>query len=492
LPAEELSRYEALYAQLTPKDLIQQFLWLFDSHWPEFPAGKLDKKGRIQFDHEELQQKYLKERVKVLKRLLIEKTLSEILDLRKLVKEPATLGAALAELVEDEKQILPLCQVLSDELPSRLFIYGFLRRKYDLVGLPKMMHLFESVQHLDLLPASIACFFVPLPASKFMWDYLSRLPYDVQQSYWSQVDANFYNLTSKEKDKGINFLMEAKRYFDALQIASLNAEDIGSYTLMAVLTNAATKKSAGEASMKSYDIETIFEALDRRDDVSPKELAKLEWLYLSVLSGYGTRRIPKVLHQEMSENPRFFAEILCTVYKPDPEEDPSMVAGELDKVKAHQAYLLLHSWQQVPGVQPDGTISYAVLRSWIEQVRELANISHHEGVAEMEIGRVLAQYPEGISNWPSEVIFQIIEEIGTDRLRQEYRIALFNKRGFSSRSPFEGGTVERGHATYFEQLADMFRRKFPSVAQIFRQLADGYLRDAATLDDEALRTQLDS
>jgi len=492
LPNQELLRFEELYNRLTPNDLIQQSLWLFDSHWPEFPGGNLDKKGQYKFDHQQLQQKYVKARVKVLKRLIIKIALPEIIALRKLVKEPATLGSALAELVKDKKDVLTMCQTLSDELPSRLLSYGFLRRKFDLIGWPEMIKLFESMQGLDLSLASMAHFFIPLPASQSIWDYLSQLSPVIQQSYWNHADANFYQLTAEEKDRGIRLLMQAERYLDTLHIASLSAEDIPSSTLTAVLTNAATKKSAEGTSMKSYDIETIFEVLDSRGDISPTDLAKLEWMYLSVLSGFGTRRNPKVLHKEMSENPEFFAEIIRAVYKPDPEKDTPNVADDLDKAKAHQAYLLLHSWHLLPGMQPDHTISYPVLRSWIEHVRKLTRASHHEGVTEMEIGRVLAQYPEEIPGWPPEVIFQLVEEIGTDRLRQEYGIAMFNKRGFSTRSPFEGGTVERAHAVYFEQLANKYQRKYPSVSQIFRRLSEGYLRDAATLDDEALRTKLDS
>jgi hypothetical protein len=492
LPSQELLRYDELYTQLTPKDLIQQSLWLFDSPWPQFPGGNFDKKSQRKFDHQQLQQIFLKERVHILQQLLTKLPLSDIIALRTLVKEPATLGAAFAELVEDEKDLLTVCQTLSDQLPSRFFGYGFLRRKFDLIGWPKMMKLFESVQRLNMSPVTVAYFFVALPASQSIWDYLSQLSPAIRQSYWSHADANFYNLSPEEKDRGIGLLMEAERYLDALQIASLNAEDLRSSTLITILTNAATKKSAGGSSMKSYDVETIFEVLDNRNDMSPTELANLEWMYLSVLADHGTRRNPRVLHQEMSKNPQFFAEILRAVYLPESEEDTPTVPDELDKAKAQQAYLLLHTWQAIPGMQPDQTIAYKVLRSWIEEVRELARASHHEGVAEMEIGRVLAQYPEAISKWPPEVIFQLIEEIGTDRLRQEYRIAMFNKRGFSARSPFEGGTVERAHAAYFDQLAGLYKRKFPSVAQIFNHLADGYLHDATTLDDEATRTKLDS
>ena len=63
--------------------------------------------------------------------------------------------------------------------------------------------------------------------------------------------------------------------------------------------------------------------------------------------------------------------------------------------------------------------------------RELAKEASRLEVADMQIGKVLAQYPENIPEWPQEIIFQIIEEINSDSLKSNYSSALFNKRGSS-------------------------------------------------------------
>ena len=48
----------------------------------------------------------------------------------------------------------------------------------------------------------------------------------------------------------------------------------------------------------------------------------------------------------------------------------------------------------------------------------------------LQIGKILAQYPENVSLWPQETIFQAIEEINTDSIKSGYSSAMFNKRGF--------------------------------------------------------------
>ena len=142
-------------------------------------------------------------------------------------------------------------------------------------------------------------------------------------------------------------------------------------------------------------------------------------------------------------------------------------------------------------MKEDNSIDETELRSWIDKVRELAkNVSRLE-VADMQIGKVLAQYPENVPEWPQETIFKIIEEINSDSIKSNYSSALFNKRGSSSRGAFDGGDIEREKAAYFEKLEKDFKNKYPNVAEVFKRLSDGYLFDAKRMDEEAERNRLE-
>ena len=139
----------------------------------------------------------------------------------------------------------------------------------------------------------------------------------------------------------------------------------------------------------------------------------------------------------------------------------------------------------------DNSIDEIELKNWIDKVRELANNVSRLEVADMEIGKVLAQYPENIPEWPQETIFKIIEEINSDSIKSNYSSALFNKRGSSSRGAFDGGDIEREKAIYFEKLEKDFKNKYPNVAEVFKRLSDGYLQDAKRMDEEAERRRLE-
>jgi len=100
-------------------------------------------------------------------------------------------------------------------------------------------------------------------------------------------------------------------------------------------------------------------------------------------------------------------------------------------------------------MKDDHSINEVELRKWVQKVRKLAKGVSRLEVADREIGKVLAQYPENIPEWPQEIIFQIIEEINSDSMKRNYSSALFNKRGSSSRGSFDGGDIERRKAAYF-------------------------------------------
>ncbi len=265
--------------------------------------------------------------------------------------------------------------------------------------------------------------------------------------------------------------------------------------LAQLLKKAVTEEAKEPLSFKGYEIERIFETLDNRNDLDKGILINLEWLYLPFLDSNGTNRNTKVLEQELTRSPEFFVDVLKWIYMPKDkekiEEERKGLSDEVVQNRAKQAYHLLHSWKKIPGMNSDNSIDKAVLMEWINKVRTLAEEQNRLEAADMHIGQVLAEYPENVAEWPQLIIFQVIEEINTDSIKGNYSSAMFNKRGSSSRGAFDGGDIERDKASYFEKLANDIENKYPNVAEIFKQLAEGYLIDAKRRDDQAKRDRLE-
>lgn len=60
------------------------------------------------------------------------------------------------------------------------------------------------------------------------------------------------------------------------------------------------------------------------------------------------------------------------------------------------------------------------------------------------IGKMIGDIPES-DNYPSDEMCELIEKLADDEIDNQISCAIANRRGMSSRSLFEGGTVERKH-----------------------------------------------
>lgn len=113
--------------------------------------------------------------------------------------------------------------------------------------------------------------------------------------------------------------------------------------------------------------------LDNTGLVDKTELARLEWMYLVLLSSTYTIRKPRILYAELATDPTFFIEILKLLYKPKTtSESEEKLTDEEKKAKAsmaEQAYRLLSNWNKVPGTDENNLIDDDKLRNWVKDVR---------------------------------------------------------------------------------------------------------------------------
>ncbi|HQQ94756.1 MAG TPA: hypothetical protein PLQ93_09390 [Bacteroidia bacterium] len=495
LNESDLKRFEDLYNKLKPLDAINQHIWLFNDHWPAFTQGTKEVDNEFEKRHEQQQNRIDRARTEALKIILAEIGLKKALELRESVKVPWALGDTFARVITNEGEIISVCECLNDDKEKLRFIHSFIYRKSIIEKFEWIARLFKSLQEKGFSNKALANMLLPINQSKQLWDFVSTLDKEIQKEYWQNMHPTFYHIPVEEKVIGVQILVENKRFFSAIDISSHFAETLPTEILAELLKKAATEEASEQARFRGYEIERIFETLDKRSDLDHSTLINLEWLYIPILDSYGTRRNPKVLQEELSKNPIFFVDMLKWLYIPKDktkiEEERKGISDEVIQNRAKQVYHLLHSWKRIPGMNSDNTIDEAELNKWVNETRKLAEAEGRLDVADMHIGQVLAQYPENASDWPQEKIFKLIEEINSDSLKRNYSSAMFNKRGSSTRGPFDGGNIERGHAEYFKKLSNDYKNKYPNVAEIFKKLSDGYLFDAKRMDESAERDRLE-
>ena len=496
LPESELKRLEDLYNKLEPASILDKYIWLFNDHWPRFSEGFVSKDNESEKHHEPYQKRVDDARKGAVINFISELGLNKALELRNEISQLWAFGYALADVITKQENIRTICKCLYDEDNKITFIHGFIYRKWIKEGFAWVKALFSDLRGMDYSDHALSNILIPINQNQKLWDFISSLNEEIQNLYWKNVRLHFYHISDTEKVFGVKMLLTHKRFFAAIDIASRFPTVIPTNLLAEMLRRAGTEESSETIRFKGYEIERIFEEIDNREDIEKSTLIQLEWLYPPILDSYGTRRNPINLEDELVNNPNFFIDVLKWIYFPKDktllEEERKGITDEvIQKSRAKQSYHLLNSWKKIPGMKEDHSIDEIELRNWIDKVRELAkNVSRLE-FADGQIGKVLAQYPENVPEWPQETIFKVIEDINSDSMKNNYSSALFNKRGSSSRGAFDGGDIEREKAAYFEKLEKDFKNKYPNVAEIFKRLSEGYLLDAKRMDDEAERNRLE-
>ena len=128
------------------------------------------------------------------------------------------------------------------------------------------------------------------------------------------------------------------------------------------------------------------------------------------------------------------------------------------------------------------------LLRWLESARSLCRDSGHLEVADSKIGEMLASWPRPHSEntmWPCEEICDALEEANSDDLDRGFQIGIRNSRGVTTRSPLDGGDLERKERDKYRRWADHCHIDWPRTAASLRSVADSYDFDAQHEDARA-------
>jgi len=489
LPEKELKEIEKIYDALEPKDIMKRYLWLFDDYWPKLPEGK------ERDDYKKFEQIVTEKRIKAIQDIKAKLGTEGLIKLAEQSKNSHIVGTITAELplADDEEE--SLFSLLSAEDKKVAFIQGYIWRKafkngdtwIEEVVDKALSKRWDSIKVIDL--------FLALPQNRQIWNLLEKFKMQIQKEYWKRIQPRFFNLPSEDKIYALQKLMYVKRHFTALDTAAMFAKEIPPKLITELLEKAVLERSSDDFHVVSpWGIEQLFKILDQSDEIEKDKIARLEWLYLPILARVGSGRPPRLLHQQLSNEPEFFAEVIKWVYKPKSEsnKEGEDLPRELKEHRAHLAWELLHTWKTIPGSDSSAKIDYQKLKSWVEKAREICEKLDRLEVCDIHIGQVLAYSPPNEDgNWPREEVCRIIEEIASKNLEKGFSIGIINKRGTVTKSPFSGGQQERELAKQYRKYADKWNVSFPQIASILRKIGEHYEFKARQEDKEAEKRKLE-
>ena len=107
-------------------------------------------------------------------------------------------------------------------------------------------------------------------------------------------------------------------------------------------------------------------------------------------------------------------------------------------------------------------------------------------MCDQTLGQILAHAPaDEDGTWPFSPVRELLDSPDLEEMRSGFCIGIWNKRGATSRSPWDGGDQERTLATYFREQAERVQYSHPVVATMLEGIAKNYERYGKREDIEA-------
>ena len=477
LPSDRVSKLRGELERLEAVNPAVASLWLF-KHDALFAYYKADDKADD--DLRVAESELSAERDAAVKRVLEEGGLDLVFHLAELSEAPWFVGTALSHVrgVDEEKII----ERLDAEGPvQRSVAAGFVGSRFRDAGWRWSKKLLQRAN--DWPEARVAAFLLPHDIQAKTLDFADSLGEEVRRIYWTSLAP--LGVPQGIAVRVVTSLLEYGRPAPTLSIIQSNqvafdSPDGVDLTIRA-LTEATQDQSGENPAMFSFYVEQLLNRLNSVPGLERTKLAQLQWLYLPLFE-HGDRQ-PVVLHDELRQNPQFFADVVSWVYRAEGDAQSSE-ATEQDNVRARLGYSLLNTWHTPPPTVAVDQVP--ALSDWVSTARRLLAESARARIGDECIGHLLRYAaPDSDGGWPNKAVCEIIEEAGSTEFEQGIEIEVFNSRGVTSRDPYAGGSQERALVDQYRDYAERLGFEYPRTKNMLKRIADKWGRHARMEDMEA-------
>lgn len=392
------------------------------------------------------------------------------------VHRSGQVGVALGNLPDTDLDghLLPT-YLNRDEKSIQHFIGGYAWAKYFRLG-------WSWIDALDIdawTEEQAATFYAGLPFCKGGWTRAEARLGEKAISYWQSLTSINPVNASEDIIEATRLLVKygrARLAADCLGHARHKKQPIPSDLIASVLiANLNSDEPLG--SVLEHEIVELIGLLQLHPDKDVSQLRSIELAYLPLLE-YGYTASPLFLDRGLSEDPRFFCEVLSLIYKPEVKEDsdPDMLT-DAQRNLAERAFRLIHRWKRSPGSNDDGSFEPEAFEAWVVGIKSVAAQTGHLKPALRQVGQVVAHLPvskDGLGI--PEVVARFLEEEEEDYVRRSYSNGLYNKRGTHG---VTGGDGEHKLArSYADWAARVDGAGFVRLAKTLRNLSKTYEHEA--------------
>ena len=492
LDGESRAQVKAIYEALKPSDLILFYHWLFAKQWVE---ESVDELAEDDSDYKKRDERIAKQRESALREIWGSLSYAGITRVCKLSAAPEVIGRHLASGVFDVRtaqEFVDEALASKDEVDQQVIdrcIYGLLHKLEENTVHSIITNVIEKIQSGKAQETQVVRLLICAPFRRETWAVADHLSQVAKRQYWKDVVPDhfpFLLITSDEDiNRAIDELLDMNRPRTAFSLVETHFEKIESSRLIRLLSKAATNISEprGHYQLDPRHVSAAFKELTTRPDVLPEELARLEFIYINVLSD--TEHGVKNLEKQLSQSPELFVQMLAYAFKrsDDRQDLPEFqtINEENVQFRAESAYTLLSKANRIPGAQEDGKIDIRELRDWLERVLKLSREYGRESIAENLVGGLLGRSPKGEDGiWPHEAVREVLEDIWTAELASGIEIGQLNSRGDIWRGEDEGQEHETAR-TYYD-WSEQLPSKYLRTKQLLEEIAQSYDKETEWID----------
>ncbi|WNV84872.1 hypothetical protein [Umezawaea sp. Da 62-37] len=478
MPGDEFRCLEQAVSALEPRTIILHVAWLFSSGGPA-----LSDRSRRE-DSAAYAVAIRERRAEAIGQVLAEHGLTGIETLARMTDYPYLVGVGLSDHTSDFD--VAMLGKLSDGPPMQTVAHAYLQTRLFREG----ESLRDRLLDLSGSPAEQAAILNASVDAPSAWRALHGLSPEVSELYWKTFSHHGIPSIATDVTAAAVGLLGVRRYAAVVDLVSLHAEEIDSIEVAELAATACEgmlvePPSAPEMHMLSeYDFQRVFAMLARhRDTIGHQRIATLEWHLFPFL---GFQAEAPTLHATLSDEPSFFVELVCRVYRRDDEDRTELhVENEERERMATRAFEVLRSWRRCPGVSADGTVDLGSLRVWTVDARERLREAARAGAGDSQIGQAFAYAPPDHDDlFPPRAVRDLLEELASEDIDRGLNIGIFNKRGVVARGMTDGGAQEQSLAgTYRQRAAES--NLWPRTRRILRDLAETYEHQARREEEEA-------
>lgn len=483
---EELQLYRDLLQDLTLPDVVNANKHLFDNIFMNDPEVGIDYHTENQVDET---RKY---RAKIEEKIIEEKGLDGIWELASVAKSSKAVASGFAELTGDQYRMDVYARYCNGEL-SAAFVKQYFTILYYKHKDDTDIYRGYITELMEYNPDKIAVVLYAPGFYRELADVAEKQTDVICLEYWRYVQSSgVYN--AEDVPFIIERLIRSKRYNEVLFFMSLKEVLSVMNSRQKVDALYAIFKSEGiiEMAREAYHVGHILETVEIDGDADLEiKVEQMEFYLYEQLEHY-LKDEHNHFRKAINTKPELMMEIISAIFKPEAgfEEEISEKAKENKEFMARIAYNFWYKYRDVPCTNADGSIDGEKLRSFIKRIEELAEKVHRKNLIPLVVGKILGNFPED-EDYPSQLLCDLVEEYNDDEIDTEIGCAIHNRRSFSTRSPFDGGTVERYHIETLQKYRERAMLRSLRFVRILDSTIRGFECSAKQNDYEGQMNNFD-